>query len=395
MKKIVYITTHNWDTKRQGGFHKFAEATANAGFETVFFSFPRPYYGYFMKREQLNPTVIKALTKGINYNLYDNNQKKISLLNITFPTFRLPDSVGRLLPDFIMNFMLKKSFRTFKCFAKKFLTDTDYFVFESCEGVAFIDKLKKLFPNAKMIYRPSDPMVYSSIPQRVKKLEQHMLYTADLSIIVNQEGVEAYRSSVPDFDKKVNYTVLSNGIDLESYKKSYPIPKTLEKPNTILYVGAWEVEWNLLFEAANKLPESNFIVVCPNYPSTKILEQVKQISNLEYVPGIKPSEVPAWITNCSVVMVPYLTDFYKDRPLGITAKYYQAMAAGKPIVAYCDTPKLSEVGISVTYKYEDFIKEIEKAILKKYQQYQFDLQGRDWNDICKRFIYLITNEVKV
>ena len=41
------------------------------------------------------------------------------------------------------------------------------------------------------------------------------------------------------------------------------------------------------------------------------------------------------------------------------------------------------------------IKEIEKAILKKYQQYQFDLQGRDWNDICKRFIYLITNEVKV
>lgn len=395
MKKIVYITTHNWDTKRQGGFHKFAEATANAGFETVFFSFPRPYYGYFMKREQLNPTVIKALTKGINYNLYDNNQKKCSLLNITFPTFRLPDSIGRLLPDFIMNFMLKKSFRTFKCFAKKFLTDTDYFVFESCEGVAFIDKLKKLFPNAKMIYRPSDPMVYSSIPQRVKILEQHMLYTADLSIIVNQEGVEAYRSSIPDFEEKVNYTVLSNGIDLESYKKSYPIPKTLEKPNTILYVGAWEVEWNLLFEAANKLPESNFIVVCPNYPSTKILEQVKQISNLEYVPGIKPSEVPAWITNCSVVMVPYVTDFYKDRPLGITAKYYQAMAAGKPIVAYCDTPKLKEVGVTVTYKYEDFINAIKNVLSKENQKYQFDLQGRNWNDICQKFIHLITNEVNV
>lgn len=386
MKKIVYITTHNWDTKRQGGFHKFAEASVNAGYETIFFSFPRPYYGYFMKREQLNPSVIRTLTKGINYNLFDNDEKKGSLLNITFPTFRLPDSIGRLLPDFIMNFMLKKSFRTFKCFAKNFLTNTDYFVFESCEGVAFIDKLKKLFPNAKMIYRPSDPMVYSSIPQRVKKLEQHMLYTADLSIIVNQEGVEAYRSSIPDFEEKVNYTILSNGIDLESYKKSYPIPKTLEKPNTILYVGAWEVEWNLLFEAANKLPESNFIVVCPNYPSTKILEQVKQISNLEYVPGIKPSEVPAWITNCSVVMVPYVTDFYKDRPLGITAKYYQAMAAGKPIVAYCDTEKLKEVGIPVTYKYENFIKEIENAINKKSVSYEFNLKNREWTYITKQFI---------
>ena len=61
MNKITFITTHNWDTKRQGGFHKFAEATAAAGIETVFFSFPRPYYGLFMKREQLNPQIIKLL----------------------------------------------------------------------------------------------------------------------------------------------------------------------------------------------------------------------------------------------------------------------------------------------------------------------------------------------
>ena len=64
MHKITFITTHNWDTKRQGGFHKFAEATAQAGIDTVFFSFPRPYYGLLMKREQLNPKVIKLLKKG-------------------------------------------------------------------------------------------------------------------------------------------------------------------------------------------------------------------------------------------------------------------------------------------------------------------------------------------
>ena len=92
MKKIVFITTHNWDTKRQGGFHKFAEATCKAGIETVFFSFPRPYYGLFMKREQLNKTVIKTLKKGKYYSLDESSNK---LLNITFPTFRLPDSVGK------------------------------------------------------------------------------------------------------------------------------------------------------------------------------------------------------------------------------------------------------------------------------------------------------------
>lgn len=384
MRKITFITTHNWDTKRQGGFHKFAEATAASGIETVFFSFPRPYYGLFMKREQLNKTVINTLKKGKHYDFCGND-----ILNVTFPTFRLPDSAGRILSDKFMNFLFTHSLKTFRHFCKKFLTGTDCFVFESCEGVAFIDKLRKLFPDAKMIYRPSDPMVYASIPERVKKLEQHILYSADLNILVNNEGLEAYKKSVPDFDSNVKYTILSNGIDINSYTKSYPVPELLQKQNSILYVGAWAVEWPLLFKAANENPDFNFIVVCPNYPSVEIQNTVKATQNLFYVPGIKPSEVPAWITNCSVVMVPYVTDFYKDRPLGITAKYYQAMAAHKPIVAYCDTPKLTEAGAVVTYTYEDFITAIQNAVKAGSINYSFDLKNREWENITKQFIELV------
>lgn len=385
MKKVVFITTHNWDTRRQGGFHKFAEATAQAGIETVFFSFPRPYYGYLMKREQLNPQVIRQLKRGAQYQLEGACHP---LLNVTFPTLRLPDAAGRFLPDGFMNFLLKKSFGSFKSFAKKHLAGADCFVFESCEGVAFVDQVRRLFPQARIIYRPSDPMVYASVPERVKELERHILYTADLSLIVNQEGLEAYRASVPEFDQKVCYQLLSNGIDLDSYKRAYPVPQELDKPNTVLYVGAWEVEWPLLFRAAAEMPGCNFVVVCPNYPSDKVLRQVDSMANLSYVPGIKPDQVPAWITNCSVVMVPYVTDFYKDRPLGITAKYYQAMAAGKPIVAYCDTPKLKEVGVLVSYTYDDFILSVGEAMARKSQSYSFDLQGREWNDVCRRFIGL-------
>ena len=386
MHKITFITTHNWDTKRQGGFHKFAEATAQAGIDTVFFSFPRPYYGLLMKREQLNPKVIKLLKKGKTYDINGN-----SILNVTFPTFRLPDSAGKLLSNKIMNFFLTHSFKSFKSFCKKYLYDTDCFVFESCEGVIFIDKLKKIFPQAKMIYRPSDPMVYASIPERVKKMEQNILYKADLSLIVNEEGITAYKKLIPDFEQKVNYKLLSNGIDIESYTEKYPVPELLQKKNTILYVGAWEVEWPLLFKAAQTNQDFNYIVVCPNYPSSGIQKQVEQTSNLFYVPGIKPYEVPAWITNCSVVMVPYVTDFYKDRPLGITAKYYQAMAAKKPIVAYCDTPKLKDAGVSVTYTYEDFITSVQKAIKKQSQKYSFNLKDRTWNIITKSFIQTVEN----
>lgn len=386
MRKITFITTHNWDTKRQGGFHKFAEAAAATGIETVFFSFPRPYYGLFMKREQLNRNIIKRLGKGAEYEC-----GKGKILNVTFPTFRLPDASGKFLPERLMNFFLTHSFCSFKRFCKKWLYDTDCFVFESCEGVAFIDELKKLFPEAKMIYRPSDPMVYASIPDRVKKLEQNILYKCDLALLVNKEGLEAYKKSVPDFKDKVKYQILSNGIDIDSYTKTYPCPELLKKPNTILYVGAWEVEWELLFKAAEESPEYNFIVVCPNYPSAEIQKSVKQSSNLFYVPGIKPAEVPAWITNCTVVMVPYVTDFYKDRPLGITAKYYQAMAAHKPIVAYCDTPKLKDAGVTVTYTYDDFISAVKEAVKTGSKNYTFNLEDRDWNIICKQFLAHCSN----
>lgn len=386
LKKIVFITTHNWDTKRLGGFHKFAEAAVRQGIETIFFSFPRPYYGIFMKREQLNKNVIKVLTKGKVYQI-ENSENTI--LNITFPTLRLPDSFGKCIPACVMTFLAQTSLKSFRQFSKKFLAGTDCFIFESCEGIFLLDKIKKYFPDAKIIYRPSDPLVFDSVPQRLKEAEKRILKTADLSLIINNEGLAAYRAEINDFDHNVKYAMLSNGVDIESYRQKYPVPELLKKQNTILYVGAWEVEWSLLFEAATACPAFNFIVVCPNYPDTAISVKIKKYANLFYIPGIKPVDVPAWITNCDVVMVPYVTNFYKDRPLGITAKYYQAMAAEKPIVAYCDTPKLKEVGISVCYTYEDFIFSIKNSLENKTIKYSFNLKDRDWNTICKQFLDLI------
>lgn len=389
LKKIVFITTHNWDTKRQGGFHKFAEAAARQGIETIFFSFPRPYYGIWMKREQLNKNVIKVLTKGKAYQI-ENSENTI--LNITFPTLRLPDSFGKCIPPFVMTFLAQTSLKPFRQFAKKFLAGTDCFVFESCEGIFLLNKIKKYFPDAKIIYRPSDPLVFDSVSQRLKEAEKKILKTANLSLIINDEGLAAYRAEISDFDHSVKYAMLSNGVDIESYRQKYPVPELLKKQNTILYVGAWEVEWSLLFEAATACPAFNFIVVCPNYPDTAISVKIKKYANLFYIPGIKPVDVPAWITNCDVVMVPYVTDFYKDRPLGITAKYYQAMAAEKPIVAYCDTPKLKEAGIPVCYTHEDFIFSIKNSLENKTIKYSFNLKDRDWNTICKQFLNFIRTQ---
>ncbi|MCR5218585.1 hypothetical protein [Treponema sp.] len=384
LKKITFLTAHNWISNRQGGFHKFAEAAANAGIEVVFFSFPRPYYGYFMHQELFNKKSIKELQKGITYDV-----GAAKLHNVTLTTLKLPNSANRILSDNTMNAFERFSFTTFKKFANKWLTGSDVFVFESSDGMIYVDKIKNLFPHAKIIYRPSDPLMYDGALNRYIENEKHMMKIADLNLIVNEEGLNLYRRKISDFDSSIKYTLLSNGVDIESYEKQYPVPELLQKDNTILYVGAWDIEWNLMFYAAEKNPEFNYIIVCPNYPSDDIQNKVKQYSNLFYVPGISPQEVPAWISNCSVVMVPYVTDFYKNRPLGITAKYYQAMAAHKPIVAYCDTPKLKDAGVSVTYNYDDFISAVNKAVKTKTTNYEFDLSARKWENITTQFLKTI------
>lgn len=336
-----------------------------------------------MRQELFNKKSLKALQKGLSYDV-----GKSRLENVTFSTLKLPNAVGRILSDGIMNALERFSFSSFKKFADKWLSGADAFIYESCDGMIFVDRLKKMFPSAKIIYRPSDPLMHDGAISRYVKNETHMMQAADLNIIVNQEGLDLYRRKIVDFDKTIKWEVLGNGVDVDSYEKNYPVPELLKKPNTILYVGAWQVEWSLLFKAAKETPEFNYIVVCPNYPSKEIQSKAAKEKNLFYVPGIKPAEVPAWITNCRVVMVPYLTDFYKNRPLGITAKYYQAMAAKKPIVAYCDTPKLKDAGVLVTYTYDDFIGAVKEAVKLDSKEYSFDLSNRSWDGITKTFLEL-------
>ncbi len=386
MKKITFVTPHSWISNRQGGFHKFAEAACQAGVETVFFSFVRPYYSCFQHSEIYNAKSIRELKKGITYQV-----GKSLLHNVALPTLKLPNVIGKFFPDGVMNFLAGFSFSSFDSLCKKWLDGSEAFVFESSDALVLFDRLKKRYPGAKFIYRPSDPLMIEGGYSRYRALEENALRKADLNIIVNQEGLDLYRRKIADFDQTIKWQLLTNGVDIESYQKTYPVPPLLQKPNTVLYVGAWEVEWPLLFKAAQEMPDFNYIVVCPNYPSNTIQERAAAASNLFYVPGIKPAEVPAWITNARVIMVPYVTDFYKNRPLGITAKYYQAMAAKKPIVAYCDTPKLKDAGVFVTYTYDDFIGAVKEAVKLERKEYSFDLSNRRWESVTQKFLELVEN----
>ena len=388
--KITFITYHNWETKRQGGFHKFAEGAAKEGHEVVFFSFPRPYYICFKHNERLNKGVLNLLKKGKKYDL-DN---RASLINCTWPTLDVPGPLRRFLPKKLIKVLSFQSFTPFNVFCNKFLKNTDCFVLESV-GLPLFDKLKERFPNAKFIYRPSDPVMIPTASQEAITLEKHFLLNCDKALIVNKLGVELYRKHIPDFDKKVNYEIISNGVDSAAYKLKYDCPKELKIRNTALYMGALPPNMDVVFYAAEKLSDIHFVVVCPEPLQEKDMVRLSSFKNVTYVPGVPPRDVPAWVTNASLIIVPKPENVYKYKPWGIIAKYYQAMVAGKPIVAYHDTGELRDFGISVTYSKEDFLMAIREHIHDEIIDYDFDGDSMDWSVKIKQFLISIKSTCKL
>ena len=378
--KIVFITYHNWNTKRHAGFHALAEYACRKGCQTVFFSFSRPYYSYFMNEERLNKNVLKELTKGVRYDV-DGNQ----LVNVTWPTLSVKGRIRRILPHWINIWLDTHSFTSFRKFSQKWLAETDVFVFESNEAVLLYDKVKTLFPKAKITYRPSDPIIdYNPL---MGKEELKFVKNADMNFIVTDEGLELYKNAISDFEQKCNYIILHNGIYIEDYQKSYNRPSAMTGNKIVTYVGVEPIEWPLVIESAKQLSDVDFYIITPESVSEAIKLEVKRYPNLHYIPGIYHKEVPTWITNSDVIITPLETDFYKRRKsILISAKNLKPIAAGKPLVTYSNNPKLAEYGITTTYDYNSFVDAVRKALTEGQRTYKINLKDYDWEEIGKLFL---------
>jgi len=386
--KIVFLTFHNWESKRQGGFHKFAEEFANKGWRVFFFSVPRPYYSYFKNDERLNKTVLKNLSKGLEYSI-----GKGSLLNLTLSTFALPGGLRNFFSNKVNKFLEKTSLQNTNKFLQDKFKGVTHFVFESNEALLYYKKIRKLFPDAKIIYRPSDPVCANkNASLHIVEEEKEILFNADLVFLVNKENFDTVTGFYKEYTRSKNCAILNNGVDMDAYTQTYSTPNALQKENTLLYVGARDIDWDMVVEAANLDKHLNFVIVCPEVPNENFINYTNfKNTNLFYIDGIKPSDVPKYITNADVVIVPNPKDRYKTKNWGITAKYLQAMAAKKPIVAYHDGAYLKDYEIEPVYNTTDFLLKINTALNKPVVNYNYNLAERDWTVLTEKFYNSIIN----
>ena len=380
MKKIVFISAHDYVAKRQGGFHVFAKNLSEY-FDVVFFSYPR---SSFIKMRKQSPIEYK------NISFFKDRDETIGKVrNVSRLFFIPPVKVLKYIPKVIHKRFFWLTFPSFSGFCNRYFDGVDYFMFESNASVLLYDFLKTKYPTAKFLYRPSDPMLNSPDLAFFHQYEINYVKNCDFVFAVNQLGVDLYKSRIPDFSEK-HFEIISNGIDLSAYNQMYERPAEFaDCKNIVSYVGARGVEWNLLVKVAENLKDCSFFIVCPESPNKIFQNAIGKLPNLHYIQGIPPQRVPQFVKNSDVIIVPNPTGMYKKYPWGITAKYYQAMYSQKPVVAYSDNDSLKKYGISVTHTYEDFIEAVKQAITKGSIVYDFNFIEKDWKTLSERMKEII------
>ncbi len=392
VKVALLISFHNWAGKRQGGFHKFAEALCREGYEVGFLSFPRPWYGALKQSERESAVRLVKQVRGETYRVGSG-----TLRNFTVPTFSVPGKLRPYLSEALISRLERTSVPSVTRVCRWRFPSVDFVMFESTSSILLYDAFVRAYPTALMVYRPSDPLVADpAIGRALRVAEREVLERADLVLLVDESARAVYRRAFPDLDlNKERFQDLHNGVDLVAFREcAGPSPACFEKRPVALYVGAHPPNWAALTQAAATLPQVTFVVVCPERGARKEVDAFIANSNARFVPGIAPSEVAQYVSNCDVVLVPYDKQrMPRLATLGVTAKMLQAMVARKPIVALHVSRIVAEAGVVVCDTVEQFARSIEAALRAPPPSYSLDLNQYDWREAQDRFLRLVSTRI--
>lgn len=242
MKKVVFLSWHYYNSKRQAGFHFLAKAIKEKGFQVVFINTVISLLTYIRKdlkiyEKDFNKNVLKPITF--------NGIKSIVNLSIIAPPISRASK--------ILEFLSKILYRLNRASIKE-IRSADYVVFESAQSILFFDKIKSLNPNAKLIYRMSDDMEIMKSSKIIIKYERSILVQFDLVSVPTKTMYDKFKNL-----SFKNVKLQFHGIDKSIYDSSNLSPYT-EKVNHV-FIGNSHLDQNFLKIASNLYKDHYFHVI--------------------------------------------------------------------------------------------------------------------------------------
>lgn len=370
MKKILMAEFNEYNCAFKLGDHHYADQFSKNGYEVLWLS---PIYNhlYYFKdrnsykvRKQLHNKPLKKLDKNtFGYSPYslmlygkfpilNSNLANILSLKLTIPSLKL---------------ILKKS--KFIDVDILWLTNPKYY------HLLGIVNYKKLF------YRCADDLSgFDNNFQSFLKLEKKIIEQAD-EVFITSYDLQSKKMKLRN-----NFVYLPNGVDRENFiRNKYYIPNEFmadNKPKCI-YVGAIE-KWfdvNLVKFCANKLKNVSFYLIGPQKIDVDVL---KEESNIHILGKKKYSEIPDYIHNCDVGIIPFKVNNLTNSVSPI--KLYEYMSLGLNVVStnfkeitYLKSPAY------IAKSYDEFCSNIIQAIRSKESNKMGNMDFSQNNTWEKRF----------
>jgi 2-beta-glucuronyltransferase len=250
MGRVTLVTGHYWDTKRRAGFHWLADAYKNLGYEVLFFSAPISYMlqikGDYRFEFNLKKEANKLIKKDENLYSY-----------VHFTPWHVANMRSSFLNKISMPLMKLYSKYSFKD-AEKFIGLSDMIIFESSPGLFLFEKIKKLNPTARFVYRVSDDLRLLNVHPALIKLEHSILDNFDLVSVPSMYIKNVLSTLILD---KSKLKVQLHGINKEIFNTEHESPYKLNK--NAVFVGNSHFDYSFLKIASTFFPEINFHIIGP------------------------------------------------------------------------------------------------------------------------------------
>jgi glycosyltransferase involved in cell wall biosynthesis len=237
------------------------------------------------------------------------------------PNYRLFDFFNRINNKRLAA-EIKKSIRSLGFTNSILLNDNDFY-----RGLY----LKSLLPVREYVFYIRDFLTIQPFFEKFgPRCEKEMIEKADL-VVANSAYLAAYTSQW-----NPNSADIGQGCNLDEFiVEGLPVPADMKDlPGPVLgYCGAvssMRLDEDVLFHLAESFPEFSIVLVGPSDPGFD-KSRLRQVKNVYFLGGKKPSEIAGYVQHFTVCMNPQAIN-----PLTIgnyPRKIDEYLAAGKPVVA--------------------------------------------------------------
>lgn len=274
---IVLLTNHYYKSDKKAGFHFLADAMARAGhhvcFATIGFSLasylrrdPRTTYPDISSERNALVSISNNLESYVHFTLWHPVNLLLPPLN------RMTKSIGTWYSRQPLGDLASR------------VQNADVIVFESAVGLYLFDRLKKIAPQARFVYRVSDDISMLRMPHpSLNDLERDIAPRFDLVSVPSENLAQKFKR----MPAAVPLEVQRHGVAVDKFHQNTKSPYRDNHVNAV-FVGAGWFDEDFLEIASRLRTDIQFHIIGPlparlNRPNVKYLGEMKWDDTLPYL----------------------------------------------------------------------------------------------------------------